>query len=77
MLEFDYGGYHRVVQLCCRGFTRKGARDPARGQATRLASESCETSWGRDFDSGDPPFRIADRDRTLGDRIAALPMDAL
>jgi hypothetical protein len=25
MLEFDYGGYHRVVQPYCHGFTRKGA----------------------------------------------------
>jgi hypothetical protein len=25
MLEFDYDGYHRVVQPYCHGFTRKGA----------------------------------------------------
>ena len=25
MLEFDYGGSHRVVQPYCHGFTRKGA----------------------------------------------------
>ncbi len=25
MLEFDYGGHHRVVQPYCHGFTRKGA----------------------------------------------------
>ena len=25
MLEFDYDGYHRVVQPTCHGFTRKGA----------------------------------------------------
>jgi hypothetical protein len=25
MLEFDYGGYHRVVQPYCHGLTRKGA----------------------------------------------------
>ena len=24
-LEFDYGGYHRVVRPYCHGFTRKGA----------------------------------------------------
>jgi hypothetical protein len=24
MLEFDYDGYHRVVQPYCHGFTRKG-----------------------------------------------------
>ncbi len=24
MLEFDYGGHHRVVQPYCHGFTRKG-----------------------------------------------------
>lgn len=25
MLEFDYGGHHRIVQPYCHGFTRKGA----------------------------------------------------
>ena len=25
VIEFDYGGYHRVVQPYCHGFTRKGA----------------------------------------------------
>ena len=25
ILEFDYGGYHRVVQPYCHGFTRNGA----------------------------------------------------
>jgi hypothetical protein len=37
MLEFDYGGYHRVVQAYCHGFTRKGAETL---RAVQVSSDS-------------------------------------
>ena len=44
MLEFDYGGYHRVVQPYCHGFTRKGAETL---RAVQVNSDS--RSGGRGF----------------------------
>jgi hypothetical protein len=37
MLEFDYGGFHRVVQPYCHGFTRKGAETL---RAVQVSSDS-------------------------------------
>jgi hypothetical protein len=44
MLEFDYGGYHRVAQPYCHGFTRKGAETL---RAAQVSSDS--DSGGRGF----------------------------
>jgi hypothetical protein len=44
MLEFEYGGYHRVVQPYCHGFTRKGAETL---RAVQVNSDS--HSGGRGF----------------------------
>jgi hypothetical protein len=44
MLEFDYGGYHRVVQPYCHGFTRKGAETL---RAVQVSSDS--RSGGRGY----------------------------
>ncbi len=44
MLEFDYGGYHRVVQPYCHGFTRKGAETL---RAVQVSSDG--RSGGRGF----------------------------
>ena len=44
MLEFDYGGYHRVVQPYCHGFTRTGAETL---RAVQVSSDS--RSGGRGF----------------------------
>lgn len=44
MLEFDYGGYHRLVQPYCHGFTRKGAETL---RAVQVSSDS--RSGGRGF----------------------------
>jgi hypothetical protein len=47
MLEFDYGGSHRVVQPYCHGFTRKGAETL---RAVEVNSESSDSrSGGRRF----------------------------
>ena len=47
LLEFDYGGSHRVVQPYCHGFTRKGAETL---RAVQISSESSDSgSGGRGF----------------------------
>jgi hypothetical protein len=44
LLEFDYGGAHRVVQPYCHGFTRKGAETL---RAVQVSSDS--GAGGRSF----------------------------
>jgi hypothetical protein len=44
ILEFDYGGYHRVVQPYCHGFSRKGAESL---RAVQVNADS--RSGGRGF----------------------------
>jgi len=44
MLEFDYGGHHRIAQPYCHGFTRKGAETL---RAVQVNSDS--RSGGRGF----------------------------
>jgi hypothetical protein len=46
MLEFDYGGYHRVVQPYCHGFTRKGA-ETLRAVQVNSDSESSGHGFGK------------------------------
>jgi len=43
LLEFDYGGYHRIVQPYCHGFTRKGA------ESVRAVQVNASGSGGRGF----------------------------
>jgi hypothetical protein len=46
MLEFDYDGYHRVVQPYCHGFTRKGA-ETLRAVQVNAESRSGGRGYGK------------------------------
>jgi hypothetical protein len=46
LLEFDYGGYHRVVQPYCHGFTSKGA-ESLRAVQVNAGSRSGGRGFGK------------------------------
>jgi hypothetical protein len=46
ILEFDYDGYHRVVQPYCHGFTRKGA-ETLRAVQVNVDSRSGGRGFGK------------------------------